>query len=218
MTPPNPGPMLKMGRDFPSSTPLEMSGDSWVKMWSWWVSTASEFFFITSIKAWTNPHMISIWPCACFISTGGWHPCGAGVCWSHLSVRHAFHLRQVWWSPGDGIPQRGHRWHHTSVWSHHVSARPQGRGVLCLLQQVGSAESIFQLCFLLIHKMYWVIMHVVAILFFFLDNWSKSLSWLPFDDLSSCLNVCEVYFIEFSIKAEEWEEAWVRKNKISRTS
>lgn len=55
----------------------------------------------------------------------------------------------------------------------------------------------FQLCWLLIHKMYWVIMHAVAILFFFLDNWSKLLSWLSFDDLSSCLNVCEVNFIEF---------------------
>ena len=72
---------------------------------------------------------------------GRWYSCGAGVCWGHRSVCHALHLRQVRWSPGDGLPKRGHRWHHSSVWPHHVSACPQGRGVLGLLQQVGRTET-----------------------------------------------------------------------------
>lgn len=110
-----------------------MFGDFWVRMWSWWVKSQHPLKKKKNFFRHFQPLTFSLF----FSPAGWWYSCGAGVCWSHLSVSHAFHFCQVWWSPGDGLPKRGHRWHHSGVWPHHVSAYPQGRGVLCLLQQVG---------------------------------------------------------------------------------
>ena len=141
--PPSPGPMLRMEPDFPSSMPRETSGDSWARTWLWWawnrwLVKQRRFLFR---DAWTASCKLNFWTPAAFIPADRWDSRGAGVCWGHLSVCHALHLRQVRRSPGDGLPQLGHRWHHASVWSHHVSACPQGGGLLCLLQQVGWTEA-----------------------------------------------------------------------------
>lgn len=130
MTALNHGLTLKMELDFPYSTLLEMFGGFWVRMWWWWVQ-----------RLWKRAFSVrNFQPCDLlfdFSLAGRGYPCSADICWSHLSVSHALHFCQVWWSPGDGLPQRGHRWHHSSVWPHHVSAYPQGGSLLCLLQQVG---------------------------------------------------------------------------------
>lgn len=56
---------LKMELDFPYSTPLEMSGASWVRMWSWWVQSKNPEYHISASKISTH------WSSNCFFS-GRW--------------------------------------------------------------------------------------------------------------------------------------------------